>query len=127
MSITSKKQKNLERDYLRNDTERSITYTGMIPLDHRCFAPSRQQRSQQRDAADHRGTSQSWSYYKLNHVSMKRVNRVTLARKNTLFFVFCLLRRIMKKRFDEKRKVSFADSSRNCTLLRKEIFYEGAS
>ena len=48
--------------------------------------------SRQRDAIDYRGTSRSRSYYKLNHVSMKRISRVTPSRKNTYFLVPYILR-----------------------------------
>ena len=51
-----------------------------------------------------RGTSRSPSYYKLNRVSMKRISR----EKIHYFLVFCLTRRIMKKRSKKKReKISF--------------------
>ena len=68
----------------------------------RRFAPNGQQRSRQRD---HWGTSRSRSYYKLNHVSMKRISRKTLSRKNTLFSgTLCIMRWIMKKRSERKRE-----------------------
>jgi len=44
-------------------------------------------------------------YYKLNRVSMKRVSRVTLARKNILFScILCIKRRIMKKKSEKNRE-----------------------
>jgi len=110
LSITSKKQKKksekgLPRAMTQNDKaidymHESIPTSWWIVYDR--FAPSGQQRSQQRDAVDHRGTSRNW-YYKLNRVSTKRVSRVASARKNT--FALCITCR-MKKRCSEKKTIS---------------------
>ena len=102
-------------------TTRSITCTGMIPISSWIVYDCSTLRTEQattltttRYCRDHRGTSRSRSYYKLNRIFIKRVSRVTV-RKNTLIScTLCITRRIMKKKADEKREKI---SSKTCRLV----------